>query len=142
MITNLEHIGLSVSNLKRSCYFYCKHLNCEVIRIIEPNPESKLGKVVGLNGCSARIAHLKAGDNMLEIFEYLIPKGKKIPKNHKQADLGFIHLGFKSLNVREDYKKMKENGVRFISEPVEFRPNVWICYFYGPDGEVCEIRES
>jgi len=38
--------------------------------------------------------------------------------------------------------KLKENGVRFVSEPVEFRANVWICYFYEPDGEVCEIRES
>ena len=142
MINRLEHIGLSVSNLERSCNFYCTNLNCEVIRIIEANPENKLGKVVGLNGCSARIAHLKAGDSMLELFEYIVPRGKKISKNHRQADLGFIHAGFTSTNVRDDYRRMKENGVRFVSEPVEFRPNVWICYFYGPDGEVCEIRES
>lgn len=142
MITNLEHIGLSVSNLERSIDFYCKNLNCEVIRIIEASTEHKLGKVVGLHGCSARIAHLKAGDNMLELFEYIVPRGKKIAKNHRQADQGFIHAGFTSTNVRDDYKTMKENGVRFVSEPVEFRPNVWICYFYGPDGEVCEIRES
>jgi catechol 2,3-dioxygenase-like lactoylglutathione lyase family enzyme len=142
MITHLEHIGLSVSNLERSYNFYCKNLNCEVIRIIEANPENKLGKVIGLKGCSARIAHLKAGDNMLELFEYIAPRGKKISKNHSQADLGFIHAGFTSTNVRDDFRRMKENGVRFISEPVEFRPNVWICYFYGPDGEVCEIRES
>ena len=142
MITNLEHIGLSVSNLERSSDFYCKNLNCEIIRIIEANPELKLGKVVGLDGCSARIAHLKAGENMLELFEYIVPRGKKIPKNHRQADLGFIHAGFTSTNVRDDYRRMKENGVRFVSEPVEFRKDVWICYFYGPDGEVCEIRES
>jgi len=142
MITNLEHIGLSVSNLERSIDFYCKNLNCEVIRILEANREPKLGKVVGMTGCSARIAHLKAGENMLELFEYVIPPGKKLPENHRQADLGFIHAGFTSDNVRDDYRIMKENNVRFVSEPVEFRPNVWICYFYGPDGEVCEIRES
>ncbi len=142
MITNLEHVGLSVSNLDRSVDFYCKNLNCEVIRIIEANLENKLGTVVGLNGCSARIAHLKAGENMLELFEYKVPLGKKLSKNHKQADLGFIHAGFTSTNVREDYQTMKGNGVRFVSEPVEFRPNVWICYFFGPDSEVCEIRES
>jgi catechol 2,3-dioxygenase-like lactoylglutathione lyase family enzyme len=142
MITNLEHVGLSVADLERSIGFYCKHLNCEVIRIIEANQEHKLGKVVGLNGCSARIAHLKAGENMLELFEYIVPQGEKIPKDHKQADLGFIHAGFTSTNVRSDYLQMKENGVRFVSDPVEFRPDVWVCYFYGPDGEVCEIRES
>ena len=142
MITNLEHIGLSVSNFERSVEFYCKNLHCNVIRIIEPTQESTLGKVVGLKNCSARIAHLNVGENMLELFEYIKPKGEKIPENHKQADNGFIHAGFTSTNVRDDYQIMKENGVRFISEPVEFRPNVWICYFYGPDGEVCEIRES
>jgi glyoxylase I family protein len=142
MITSFEHVGLSVSNLERSIDFYCKHVNCKIIRIIEANPELKLGKVVGLNGCSARIAHLKTGDNMLELFQYVVPRGKRIPKNYKQADLGLIHVGFTSTNVRDDCRRMKENGVRFISEPVEFRPNVWICYFYGPDGEVCEIRES
>jgi len=142
MITNLEHMGLSVSNLERSIEFYCKNLNCEIIRIIEANPGSMLGKVVGINNCLARIAHLKAGKNMLELFEYIVPKGNKISKDHKQADLGFIHAGFTSTDARDDYRKMKDNGVRFISEPVEFRPGVWICYFYGPDNEVCEIRES
>jgi len=24
---------------------------------------------------------------------------------------------------------------------VEFRPGVWIVYFHGPDGEVCELRQ-
>jgi catechol 2,3-dioxygenase-like lactoylglutathione lyase family enzyme len=142
MVTNLEHIGLSVSDLECSIDFYCKNLNCVVIRIIEANPMLKLGKVVGLKDCSARIAHLKAGENLLELFEYIVPKGKKIPDNHRQADLGFIHAGFTSSNVRDDYRRMKENGVQFVSEPVEFRPNVWVCYLYGPDGEVCEIRES
>ena len=88
MITNLEHIGLSVFNLERSIDFYCKNLNCEVIRIIEANPENKLGKVVGLDGCSARIAHLKAGDNMFELFEYITPKGKKNIKEPQTSGPG------------------------------------------------------
>ncbi len=112
------------------------------MRIIEADPEMNLGKVVGIPKCSARIAHLKAGENMLELFEYINPRGKNIPQNHSQADRGFIHAGFTSTDVRNDYKKMKENKVNFFSEPIEFRRGVWICYFYGPDGEVCEIRES
>ncbi len=142
MIEGIEHIGLSVSDLNRSIDFYCKNLNCEVIRILEANPNPLLGKVSGMPGCIARIAHLKSGPNMLGLFEYIKPRGEKIPENHRQADNGFIHAGFRSSDVREDYKKLKEAGVRFISEPVEFRKGVWICYFYGPDNEVCEILES
>ncbi len=142
MIEGLEHIGLSVSDLERSIEFYCKNLGCEVIRVLEASPSPLLGKVVGIPGCLARIAHLKSGPNILELFEYTQPGGKNIPEDHKQADKGFIHAGFRSSDVRADYKKLKRAGVNFISEPVEFRKDVWICYFYGPDNEVCEIRES
>lgn len=142
MIEGIEHIGLSVSNLDESIEFYCKYLNCEIIRILETPPVQLLGKVVGMHGCIARIAHLKSGPNMLELFEYIKPQGNKIPKNHKQADIGFTHAGFRSSDVRSDYKKLIQAGVKFISEPVEFRKNVWICYFYGPDNEVCELRET
>ncbi len=142
MIEGIEHIGLSVSNLDKSIEFYCKNLHCEVIRILEANPNQLLGKVVGMPGCIARIAHLKSGPNMLELFEYIKPIGKKIPEDYNQADNGFIHAGFRSSDVRGDYKKLKNAGVNFISEPVEFRESVWICYFYGPDNEVCELRES
>jgi catechol 2,3-dioxygenase-like lactoylglutathione lyase family enzyme len=142
MIEGIEHVALSVSNLDNSIDFYCKNLNCEVIRVLEANINPILGKVVGLPDCVARIAHLKSGSNMLELFEYIKPRGEKIPDGRKQADNGFIHAGFRSSDVRNDYKKMKKAGVSFISEPVEFRKDVWICYFYGPDNEVCEIRES
>ena len=37
---------------------------------------------------------------------------------------------------------MKARGVEFLSRPVEFRPEVWIVYFYGPDGEVGELRQA
>jgi catechol 2,3-dioxygenase-like lactoylglutathione lyase family enzyme len=142
MITSLEHIGLSVSDLERSVAFYKKYMNCKLIRIVEAGPDMLLGEVTGLSGCSARIAHLQSGNGMLELFEYTDPRGREISDNRCQADHGFIHAGFTSNDVRGDYKIMKDNGINFISPPVEFRPGVWICYFLGPDGEVCEIRQS
>ena len=142
MIEGIEHVGLSVSNLERSIEFYCKNLNCEVIRIIEANTNPLLGKVVGMPDCVARIAHLKSGPNMLELFEYGTPRGKEIPVDENQSDNGFSHAGFRSSDVRNDYLKLKNEGVDFISEPVEFRKDVWICYFHGPDREVCELRET
>lgn len=79
---------------------------------------------------------------MLELFEYEQPVGKKIGPDRKQADIGFTHIGFSTDDVRADYERLKAHGVRFVSKPIEFRPNVWLFYFYGPDGEVCELRQS
>ena len=142
MIDGLEHVALSVSNLDRSIRFYCDILGLKVIRIIDCPPERGLGKVVGLPGCKARIAHLDAGATMLELFEYEDPRGRGIPDNHKQADQGLTHIGFSSTDARQDYLRFKQEDVRCFSEPIEFRPGVWIFYFYGPDGEVCELKQG
>ena len=142
MISGLEHTALSVSDLERSIAFYRDVMGLELVRIIECPPKMRLGDVAGMPGCTARIAHLRSGSNMLELFEYQDPRGRNIPKGQKQADLGLIHLGFTSTDVRADYAKLKELGIKVFSEPIEFRPGVWIFYFFGPDGEVCELRQT
>ncbi|MBI5095228.1 MAG: VOC family protein [Candidatus Hydrogenedentes bacterium] len=142
MISRLEHMALSVSDLDISVAFYRDLLGLEVIRVLDAGPESGLGEVVNLPGCHARIAHLRMGNNMLEVFEYKEPRGETLEPGRRQADHGWIHLGFQSTDVRADYGDLKAKGVHFLSAPVEFRPGVWIVYFRGPDGEICELRET
>ena len=141
MKLKLEHIALSVSDLERSIGFYRDVLGMEMGEIIECPQEQALGDIVGIPGCSARIAKLKSGQTMLELFEYLEPRGKQIPSGHTQADNGLTHLGFTSSDIHSDYKRLREHGVKFYSEPIEYRPNVWNAYFYGPDDETCELRQ-
>jgi catechol 2,3-dioxygenase-like lactoylglutathione lyase family enzyme len=142
MIEALEHAALSVSDLDRSIAFYRDLLGFAVARIVECPPSMRLGDVVGLPGCSARIAHLVLGSSMLELFEYTNPRGARIPGGRTQADIGFIHIGLRCSDARGEYRRLCERGVPFFHEPLEFRPGVWIAYFRGPDGEVCELRES
>ena len=142
MILGIEHTALSVSDLDRSIEFYRDVIGLEVIRILDCDVDSKLGKVVGLDPCKARIAHLQRGEVMLELFEYQTPRGEEIKKSRTQADHGYIHIGFTSDDTRADYEKLRKKGIEFISEPVECRPGVWIVYFRGPDGEICELRQT
>jgi len=141
MIRGLEHIGLSVSNIERSVQFYCNNFGFKVERTIECGSDMHLGDVVGMPDCVARIAHLQSEKCMLELFEYTYPRGKPIPKDAKQADHGYIHIGFTTSDMKADYALLKKEGVKFFNEPVEFRPGVWVVYFFGPDGEVCELRQ-
>jgi catechol 2,3-dioxygenase-like lactoylglutathione lyase family enzyme len=106
-----------------------------------------LGEIVGMPGATARIAHLESGTPehpgmMLELFQYTHPSGSPIPGAHRQADFGHIHAGFTSTDTRADFARLREHGVEFLGEPVEYRPGVWIVYFYGPDREVCELRQT
>lgn len=143
MITRLEHVALSVSDMKTSLAFYRDLLGLTVLREIEPGMlGKKLGTVTGMPNCQARIAHLDLGGTMLELFQYLDPEGRPQLADRQQADNGLIHIGFTSTDTRSDYQRLAKLGVEFISEPTEIRSDVWIAYFLGPDREVCEIREN
>jgi len=142
MIQRFGHTALSVANLERSLAFYRDRLGLEVLRVLDPDPALPLGEVVGMPGAQARIGHLMLGEVMVELFEYQTPAGEPIAPSRRQADHGWIHIGLRSDDVRGDCARLKKHGVEFLSEPVEFRPHVWIVYFYGPDGEVIELRET
>ncbi len=142
MIESLEHVALSVAHLERSLSFFRDEIGFTLLRIVEPPPSMRLGDVAGLPGCSARIAHLHLGSTMLDLFEYQDPKGRAISPDRTQADVGFIHIGLRSTDARADHDRLKNRGVQFLHEPIEFRPGVWIAYFRGPDGEVCELRQA
>ena len=138
----IEHAGLSVADLERSIEFYTEVMGLTLVRTIDTSGDSRLGEVVGLENCVARIAHLESEGGMLEHFGYKRPKGKPVPVDRNQSDLGFSHIGFSSKDARTEYRRLAGRGVEVMHTPVEFRPDVWIFYFRGPDGEVCEIRET
>jgi lactoylglutathione lyase/glyoxylase I family protein len=142
VITALEHVGLSVGDLDRSIAFYRDVLGFSVVRVLEVPPAMRLGDVVGLPPCTARIAHLTLGPAMLELFEYRDPRGRQVPPDWTHADHGFNHVGLTSTDTRADWQRLCGRGVEFVGEPLEFRPGVWIVYFRGPDGEILELRET
>jgi len=79
MIKGLEHVALSVSDLDRSIVFYRDIIGLELVRVFKYGPDSKLGDIAGMPCCTARIAHLTSGGQMLELIEYKNPKGRPVP---------------------------------------------------------------
>ena len=78
-----------------------------------------------------------------QFFDLLLsPRGKPISPDRTQADNGLTHLGFASNDINADYERLKERGVKFYNKPIQYRPNVWNVYFYGPDGETGELGKE
>jgi len=142
-VSGAHHTSYTVSDIERSKAFYCDLLGCELLWEREI-VEKYFRDIVAFPDSVVKAAELRipGTDHMLELFEYSDPRGTPTAKSLRQADHAFVHIGLQSSDVRGDHKDLQSKGVRFISEPVEFRPEVWIVYFYGPDGEVLEMRET
>ena len=128
--------------MDRSLAFYRDLFGMEILMDLDFRSESRLGEIVGMPNASARVVHLKLGDAVLELFEYREPRGHAIPADRKQADNGFVHIGFKVTDIQTVYADLTANRVSFFHAPIELRPGAWVAYLYGPDGEVCELRQT
>jgi|WetSurMetagenome_2_1015567.scaffolds.fasta_scaffold125518_2 catechol 2,3-dioxygenase-like lactoylglutathione lyase family enzyme len=142
MSLTIHHVALSVSSLDRSLAFYHDLLGFEVVRLIDCPTEGRLGDVAALPRASARLAHLALGGQMLELLEFTHPEGRAIPPDFTLADVGFSHICLATDDIEGDYRRLREAGVRFYTPPMEYRPGVRMAYFYGPDAETCELRQS
>ena len=118
MIKKLEHMALSVSDIQQSLAFYRDLLGFELVRELDCAPDSKLGEVVGMPGCAAKIAHLMCGETMLELFEYSDPRGTPTAESLRQADHAFVHIGLQSSDVRGDHKDLQSKGVKIYWKAV------------------------
>ena len=140
MIKSMSHAGLSVTNMARSLAFYRDCLGMQVLMELDI-ADDRIARVVGIPGAKCRIVHLKLGETVLELFEYSHPRGEPFAPRMRQCDIGFSHVGFEVNDIHTHLREIKARGLEMLGEAVEFRPNVWVAYFRGPDGEVVEFRQ-
>ena len=67
-LEGLGHIGLGVSDMKKSLEFYRDFLGMTVLMELDIT-DDRIGRVIGVKGATCKIAHLQLGDGVLELFE-------------------------------------------------------------------------
>jgi hypothetical protein len=82
------------------------------------------------------------GETILELFQYTRPVGRNLASEIRQFDHGLTHIGFEVDEFHKHIEQLRARKIEFLGEPVEFRPGVWVVYFYGPDNEVIEFRQQ
>ncbi len=137
----MSHAGLSVTDMDRSLKFYRDYLGMKVLMELDI-ADDRIARVIGIPGEKCKIAHLQLGETVLELFEYTNPRGQLFAPQMQQCDIGFSHVGFEVNDIHKHLKELEEMGIEMLGEPVEFRPDVWVAYFRGPDGEVVEFRQQ
>src|SRR5262249_30567362 len=78
LVTAVDSIGLTVSDLDRSIEFYAKVLSFEKVSEREVYGD-EYEHLEGVFGARARIARMRLGDEFVELTEFLAPNGRPAP---------------------------------------------------------------
>lgn len=139
MFKRMDHVAMSVKDMDKCIAFYRDIIGFE--KVFDREFDVQMGKLIGVEGTKVRIVHMQFGDNKLELFKYEYPQGREPRPDALQSDYGLTHIGFMVEDFQATYQYLLDRGVKFLGEPVEIRPGVFVAYFHGAEYEVCEIRE-
>jgi catechol 2,3-dioxygenase-like lactoylglutathione lyase family enzyme len=123
-VERLAMIGFTVSDIDRSVAFYSDVLMFEKVadfRVTGP-PYDDLEGVFGAN---TRIVHLKLGEQIVELTQYVSPPGgRPIPVPSHSNDLWFEHMAIVVSDMAKAYEVLQRRQVQQISpEPQTIPPS-------------------
>lgn len=142
MITGMHHFSFTVSNLEEAIHFFCDILGLKA----DPPWEMKdnpIEKIVGMPGTWLKLCNvLTPDDNVIELIEYVSPKGKTIDLS--TCNTGVAHLGFKVDDIQKTYKELMQKGLKFDQGPIPIpsepgAPLAVLGYIKGPDNITMEF---
>lgn len=142
MIQKIDHINISVTNLKEATQFFTEILDFKVVH--EGTLEGHwIDQVVDLKNVKAKFVALSIPntETNLELIEYLSPIGEKDSKIDRANQIGFRHMAFTVKNIESIVGKLKEHSVKFFSEIQVYNHQKKLCYFLGPDDIILELAE-
>jgi catechol 2,3-dioxygenase-like lactoylglutathione lyase family enzyme len=140
-IKRVNHTGISVADIDRSLTFYRDLLGLELIFDSDVDNVPPLNAVVGMDQARGRVAWLRAGDSMIELWQWDHPEGRPLPDDYRPADKGVTHYALEVDDVDELYQRIVDAGYPANSEPLDLGLHK-TTYVKGPDGEIIEILED
>jgi len=145
LVTRVDSVGLTVSDLDRSVEFYSKVLSFEKISETEVDG-SDYEHLEGVFGLRMRTARMRLGDEFIELTEFLAPKGRPAPPDAQANDRWFQHVAIITSDMDRAYKHLRENKVMHASSGPQRLPDwnknaggIHAFYFRDPDGHFLEV---
>lgn len=145
LMSAVDSYGVTVENMDRSIDFYTNILTFEKRAdfVLSGKPYDEL---FGLKGVKLRVVRLRLGLEILNLMEFLNPKGREIPEDAQSNDRIFQHIAIVVSDISEAYARLLKNNVTHISVSPQKLP-VWnsnaggiqAFYFKDPDGHPLEI---
>jgi catechol 2,3-dioxygenase-like lactoylglutathione lyase family enzyme len=145
LVTSVDSIGMTVSDLDRAMEFYSEVLSFEMVSQTEVEG-SEIERLHGVFGVRMRIARMRLGDEFIELTEYLAPKGRPVPVDTRSNDRWFQHVAIIVSDMDQAYAHLRRHKVQHASTGPQRLPDwnknaggIQAFYFRDPDGHHLEI---
>lgn len=141
-LTGAHHTSFTVSNIERAVRFYQEFLECEVLWRREID-DKYFGDIVGFPECRVKAAHLRlpGSAHILELFEYVVPRGALA--DIRTNNPGSAHISLLVDDLEALYNGLLSKGARFRSAPVTIDHGAnkggRAVYLLDPDGITVEL---
>lgn len=141
MIRGTHHAAISSADLERSLACYRDLLGFEpALDWSWPAGTADLNRTHQLAEAAGRVVLMRAGNAMLELFEYATPTPRPADPTRRLCDHGITHLCLDVDDLDAEYARLRAAGVRFHCPPVDYG-TVKCTYGRDPDGNVIELQE-
>jgi catechol 2,3-dioxygenase-like lactoylglutathione lyase family enzyme len=145
LVKSVEAVGMTVSDMDRSVEFFSKVLSFEKVSDVEV-AGSEYERLQGVFGARLRIVRMRLGDELIELTEYLAPKGRPIPMDSRSHDQWFQHIAIVVSDMEVAYQQLRANKVQHTSTGPQRIPDwnkaaagIKAFYFKDPDGHNLEL---
>lgn len=147
IVTAVDSIGLTVSDLDRSVAFYTEVLSFEKVSEFEADGGA-YEKLHGVFGVHTRTARLRLGNEFIELTEFLTPKGRPAPVDGRSNDGWFQHIAIITGDMGRAYAHLRRQRVEHASPRPQRLPDwnrnaggIEAFYFKDPDGHPLEVLQ-
>jgi len=145
LVKSVDAVGITVSDMDRSVEFFSKALNFEKASDIEVAGH-EYERLQGVFGATMRIVRMRLGDEVIDLTEYLAPKGRPVPVDSRSNDQWFQHIAVVVSDMDKAYQQLRAHKVQHTSTSPQRLPDwnraaagITAFYFKDPDGHNLEL---
>lgn len=144
-VSAVVKVGMTVDDADRSVEFYTRVLEFKKVSETEVAGD-EFEHQTGVFGARARVTNLKLGNEIIELTEFLTPRGRPVPRESRSNDRWFQHIAIVTTDMDKAYARLRAAKVRHASTGPQTLPNwnpnaggIKAFYFKDPDDHVLEV---
>jgi catechol 2,3-dioxygenase-like lactoylglutathione lyase family enzyme len=142
-VTGIHHIGLSVSDMKRSFDWYSRMFDLVPGSVTEGSGQA-LSDSLQVPDAHLSFSMIDIGNTRIEFLEYHNPKGREFDRTN--GDIASAHICLEVSDLDAAYADLTAKGAVFNAPPVTLDTGVhagakW-AYLRDPDGIQLEIWQN